>query len=553
MSDSVSGWHKIIEEEGLPHDIQTEKIILGSIQLNNDLIKQDHSKLKEDDFHLESHRIIFRSMLSLSSQQMAVDAITLKADLNQRGLLEEIGGLTYLASLSDGVPRTDTLVPYVRILKQHARQRNFIIELNKALTRVFNKEDIKIIIADVSKFCEQAIAADAQKYPGFYDSLHTFLGADHKVPEQIIFGVHRGEVAQLAAVTNYGKSTLLLNLSLSLAGGQMCLPLLPAPPPSPRRIVYVDCESSASRLKADLQIMLREISNAQLARDNFVPVVDAEIASLTLNLSNEAHLKLLTNFARYYKADLVVIDTMSSGFELHNENDNAEINRRVMNPLKKLARDVDCAVIFAHHIGKSNEAQSGEGAYKGRGGSTLGALSRTVFTLEKDAQHGAGYIVLKCAKTKGEAFDPILLKLNRQTRWFEVCDEKPVIKAGLTAQDIEIFVQAKGAVSTTDVCEYFKDDASERTIKERVKQAEAMKLIKKDGNKRTDKWISCLSPRVEDESEDPESAPTDENEDDEELVQECSSYRDCTSAPTEPSSQSEESEAAEEEREQFAL
>jgi hypothetical protein len=161
-----------------------------------------------------------------------------------------------------------------------------------------------------------------------------------------------------------------------------------------------------------------------------------------------------------------------------------------MNPLKRLAREADCAVKFAHHIGKANETVNSEGAYKGRGGSTFGGLSRTVFTLEKDAKHGAGYIVLNCAKIKGVKFEPALMKLNQETRWFELCGEKPVEKSlPPTAQEIAGFVRANGEAQTGEIQNYFKNRAVARTIADRIKEAEHIGLISKVNQKAP--WRLC--------------------------------------------------------------
>src|SRR5262249_18379109 len=137
------------------------------------------------------------------------------------------------------------------------------------------------------------------------------------------------------------------------------------------------------------------------ARQNFMIIVDASIKESPLSLSKPDHFKYIMALAKYYHVDLVGVDTAASAFELMDENSNAEVTRRVMNPLKQLAREANCAVIFTHHIGKSNETQTGEGAYRGRGASAFGALSRTIFTLERDPKKGSEYIVLTCAKIKG--------------------------------------------------------------------------------------------------------------------------------------------------------
>jgi RecA-family ATPase len=318
---------------------------------------------------------------------------------------------------------------------------------------------------------------------GVYPTLDYFFNAQFDEPEEILFGVHRGEVASLFAVTNYGKTTLLYNTALSIAAGETILPLAPNVP-KPRRVLYVDSETPPSISRADLQTMIRGISDSQTSRQNIAMVIDASFKDSPLNLSDPEHFNRLIRVAKGHKPDLVIIDTAASAFEVMEENSNAEITRKVMNPLKRLAREANCAVIYTHHVGKANETNSGEAAYKGRGASAFGALSRTIFTIEKDAKKGEGYSVLSCAKVKGQRFEPVLLKLNQQTRWFEIDDNGPSPKPKpLTAQEIATFVEKKTEARTAEICEHFKSRAGKRTIEERIRYAAGLNLIFKPNSK----------------------------------------------------------------------
>jgi hypothetical protein len=96
-----------------------------------------------------------------------------------------------------------------------------------------------------------------------------------------------------------------------------------------------------------------------------------------------------------------------------------------MQPLKNLAKDVSAALLLLHHIGKqSEEAQSGNKAYRGRGASVVGALSRLVLLLTPD-KHEKGRVFLSCPKSKGPCFEDLVMKLDPDSRWFTVTDETP--------------------------------------------------------------------------------------------------------------------------------
>jgi hypothetical protein len=436
-----------------------------------------------------------------------------------------VGGVEYLASLADGVPRADNIEYYCRIIKYKARERQAIANLHHGITEIVEGEDeLDVIIERVQSRLAKVSETGGknQAITGLYTTLDDLFNAQIEEPEEIIFGLHRGEVAELSAVTNYGKTTLLYNTALSIAAGQKLEPLVPIVP-KPRRVLYLDSESPASRSRADLKTMLKDLSDSKEARANFAIVVDAVLDGTPLNLSNPTHFNWIVALAKELQVDLAVIDTAASAFQLQDENNNAEITRRVMNPLKRLAREADCAVIFTHHIGKANETQTGEAAYKGRGASAFGALSRVVFTLERDTKKGPEYIMLSCAKPKGGSFEPALLKLNRETRWFDLCAEPLQAKSGPpTAQEIADFVAEQVEARTEDISNQFKDRAAHRTIVHRVIEAERLRLIERPNRKAP--WRSCNGKNGYLE----EVAVTGEITTDMGFVQNAASIRDCT-------------------------
>jgi hypothetical protein len=311
-------------------------------------------------------------------------------------------------------------------------------------------------------------------------------------------------VGQLVSVTNVGKSTLLRNAIVALLSETPFLPLV-TEKHKPVKVLYVDCEGTASSLRHDIAVMKQSRSGAGIDT-NLLLWVDGEIDGEPISLSRSSHLETLARIVRENEVGLVVIDTVSTAFNIRNENDNAEVKRLVMGPLVGLARSCNCAVVFAHHHGKPSES-GGEKAYYGRGASAFGALSRTVLTLRKDETKGEGYAVLELAKSKGPQFAPTLLKLNRETRWFEQCCETPAPSLPApSVTDIAAWVtQQAGKAKTGDIVQAFKSRASERSIKDRL--AEALKL----GLLTQEKQGSYQTP---------------------DFVQSCNSYRDCTTAQT---------------------
>lgn len=199
---------------------------------------------------------------------------------------------------------------------------------------------------------------------GFYSSLRE-LHAKETVPaDDLMVGVRRRQVTIFASVTSVGKTTIMLNHALAAAGGQRWAPLLPDLPDRPLKIIFIDAESTDDELKKDTMTMLRAIGNRDIATENFIPVVDATIDGEALNLTNRKHFEQVKRFIRYHQPDVVILDTITALFTLYSENDNAEVIRKVIRPLKELAVAGNCAIWASHHIGKSGESDDAEEAYR---------------------------------------------------------------------------------------------------------------------------------------------------------------------------------------------
>jgi hypothetical protein len=275
----------------------------------------------------------------------------------------------------------------------------------------------------------KAESDDAPLFSGFYGSLQELHNKETEPADYVLTGVRRRQVTLFLSVTNVGKSTILLNHCLAAAAGVRWAPLLPEAPARPLKILYFDGESTDDELKQDTLTMLKAIGGKNEALINFVPIVEPAIKGESLDLSNKQHFEFVKKLIAQHQPDIVVIDTIGSLFTLFNENDNAEVKRKVIRPLKALAAAGNCAVVGSHHIGKRGENTSDEEeAYLGRGASAFGTDTRAVFTLKREKSLGEGYVRLTLGKAKGVKFDPVNLRLDFDRRTFEILAAAPKVE-----------------------------------------------------------------------------------------------------------------------------
>lgn len=264
------------------------------------------------------------------------------------------------------------------------------------------------------------------QHSGLAWNLEDFLNAEFPPLDWVIYGLNHGELGMMQAKPSVGKTTMMLNVALSAAAGKEFRPLLEAG--KPRKVIYLDFENREAFMQEDLRKMLDNFTLGEqaLIKQNFKPIVDEEIDEYPLNLSNPRHLQAVMDAAIAHDAELIIIDTLAAAYTLNNENDNAEVERVILQPAKKLLKATNAAVVLVHHIGKSGENFQRDKLYRGRGASSLPAFCRLILDLDhsRDSQRKPikNNVVLNCAKIKGKPFDDVNFELDFEARWFNPID-----------------------------------------------------------------------------------------------------------------------------------
>mgnify|MGYP001609142463 CR=1 FL=1 len=109
-----------------PQNLDAEQAVLGSMLLEESAIIAAAEHLDERVFYKDAHRKIFATLLALYTANTPVDLITVTDELKRRNQLEEVGGASYLATLTSVVPTAANAEHYCRIVKQKAILRDLI-------------------------------------------------------------------------------------------------------------------------------------------------------------------------------------------------------------------------------------------------------------------------------------------------------------------------------------------------------------------------------------------------------------------------------------------
>jgi replicative DNA helicase len=106
-----------------PHSLDAEKAVLGAVLISPKMISPLLDVMSGDDFFRLPHRHIWSAMRACHEQGQTPDLIAVKTTLSLRGRLDDVGGPAYLASLTDGVPRSTNAEEYARVVVSHADRR----------------------------------------------------------------------------------------------------------------------------------------------------------------------------------------------------------------------------------------------------------------------------------------------------------------------------------------------------------------------------------------------------------------------------------------------
>jgi replicative DNA helicase len=132
-------------DSGLPAAIDCERTILGALLLDNESFFDDSLDLKAEDFSLDSHRRIFSAvndiLFGLIEGVLHADIVTLSNELSRRKEIEAVGGVAYLCSLTEGLPRRPVIEEYVRIVKDKSRLRKLMLICSTTIARAADQSE----------------------------------------------------------------------------------------------------------------------------------------------------------------------------------------------------------------------------------------------------------------------------------------------------------------------------------------------------------------------------------------------------------------------------
>lgn len=107
----------------MPHSLEAEQSVLGSMLIDANCVKDVMEQLRPDDFYLKQNREIFETIYSMFVYSKPIDGVTVAGEMEKNGTYEESTTRPYLAQLMDVTPTSANVMEYVGIVRDKALLR----------------------------------------------------------------------------------------------------------------------------------------------------------------------------------------------------------------------------------------------------------------------------------------------------------------------------------------------------------------------------------------------------------------------------------------------
>ena len=360
-----------------PHSVESEQSILGSILLDKDAIITVAETITPTDFYKDAHRIIYESMMALNNKNEPIDMVTLTDELRKRGYLDDIGGVTYLTSLSTIVPTTSNVKYYAEIVKEKSVLRQLIKASNDIINLGYGSGENA---EDVLDFAEKKI----------FDISQERTSDDFKPINQVLMDTYdmiESIYSNKSDVT--GVTTGFKDLNKKINGLQRTDLILVAARPAMGKTAFALnlVQNAAIKGNASVAVFSLEMSKEQLAQRMIAAQSNVELKKMKTGTLNDADWpRIISAMAVMSDAKIFIEDTpgikinelrskcrklkMEQGLDLvmidylqlmesdsKNESRQQEISK-ISRSLKILAKELDCPVVALSQLSRAPEQRA---------------------------------------------------------------------------------------------------------------------------------------------------------------------------------------------------
>src|SRR6266566_7713030 len=339
-------------DKPLPHSKEAERALLGGIILGG-----DGPWLDASDFFLPFHQSLCQALTRLRAEGKPTNDLVLLHEALSPTEVENSGGIAYIASLVDGLPRVSNLGHYAEVIKQHAEARRALTICDLMIRKLWaTNGNVSEVLREISGYAA-TLNTSLREGNGLRSpvlravSVTELLREDVRLREMILhpFLPTQG-LAMLYSTRGAGKTFIALGIAVAVAGGTA---FLKWNAPKARRVLYVDGEMPCATLKERISSIVAG-TDIDHRLDN-LQIITPDLQDRPLpDLATPEGQALIE--AKLDGAELLVLDNLSCLVRESKENEGD-----AWVPIQGWALDLrrrGISVLFVHHAGKQG-AQRG--------------------------------------------------------------------------------------------------------------------------------------------------------------------------------------------------
>ncbi len=366
-------------EKPLPSSAESERVILGAILLDNQLLTQAIEKLGVEDFYSPLHRRIFKAMTALFERSERIDPILIGEELKKEGALESIGGISTITNLTYGLPHFSDIFDYCKVVKDKSVVRNLIKVCNQITSEALaEEEDAKDILDHAEQMIfaladersregfshiqpiAETVLAKVQEYAKRESHALTGLATGFRDLYEKTSGLQKTDLIIIAARPSMGKTALCLTLAQNAAIQEKAVVAIFSLEMSKEQLVM-------RMLSSEAKVDAHRFRTGYLTRDEWGRLAEAigTLSEAKIFIDDTAGISVLEMraktrrlFAEQKKLDLIVVDYLQlmSGSK-RTESRQQEVSQ-ISRELKALAKELQVPVVALSQLSRAPEARN---------------------------------------------------------------------------------------------------------------------------------------------------------------------------------------------------
>lgn len=366
-----------------PHSIEAERSVLGAMLQDTAAVTSALEMLGAEDFYVPAHREIFDAARALSAGNMAVDLVTMDAELGKRGTLPGVGGIEYLIELTQFVPTTVNVRYYIRIVLEKSTLRRLIAAAGeiskesyaqeKELPEVLSLAEKKIFDIVMQRSGGEELRHIREVLGSTYEQMETFARLKGGVSgvatgfvglDNTLTGLHGGELILVGARPSMGKTSFAINIAAHAARKGAKIAFFSLEMPREQIAMRLLCCDARVNMQSVRKGQLRDEDWLKLAR-SLAPLASSEIylddtSGLTPGQVRSRCRRLMMEKG----LDLIIVDYMQlMGSDKRAENRQVEVSE-ISRGLKAIAQELKVPLIACAQLSRANEKRGGAAGFR---------------------------------------------------------------------------------------------------------------------------------------------------------------------------------------------